>query len=87
MLIQLKGDIKIDKTSAMAEKFRKVMRPNLDLQLDLAEVTALDSNGMQMLLSVEKELNSTGGSLSVIRASAAVEKMLKFYNIDLLKEK
>lgn len=83
MLIQLKGDLKIDKISQLADKFKKVVKPGLELRLDLSNITSIDTAGIQLLLSVEKELKPSGGSLTIVDSSEKVRKLLDFYNLSL----
>jgi anti-anti-sigma factor len=83
MLIQLKGDLKIERVNQLAEKFKKVLKPQLQLKLDLSNITDIDTAGLQLILAVEKELKESGGSLFITTASSKVEKMMNFYNLSL----
>lgn len=81
--IKIKGELlKAHKLSAMRSKLLSYV--DLDLSLDLSEITEFDSSSLQFLLSMNKELESKGNKLSVVSFSESVEKIVRFYNKDFL---
>ncbi len=76
--IKIKGELKVRKLAAI--RSRLLPYSNSDIELDLSDVIEFDSAGLQLLLSLNKELVKKGFKLHIISASQSVEKILRFYN-------
>ena len=55
------------------------------LVLDMTGVTFMDSSGIGLIMGRYKLMQSIGGSLRVINAPAAIQKIMRLSGLDLLK--
>ena len=52
------------------------------IDLDLSSVTYIDSAGMSVLVSCQKNLQRTGGALSIVAASRQVRRVLSILSLE-----
>ncbi len=55
-----------------------------DLLLDLADINACDSTGVQLLLSTRNTLKLAGAQLRIVQSSAVVREVLQTYGLQSL---
>jgi len=79
--IRLDGEFTIHRAS----EIKKVLLPLPDgskpLQLDLSEVTEIDTSGVQLLLLVARETDAVGRSFLLGNPSAPVREMLSLLGL------
>lgn len=80
--IKIKGELRARRLATMRSKL--LPYTDLDLCLDLSEISEFDTSSLQFLLSIQKELESKGNKLVVISPSESVERIVRFYNKDFL---
>ena len=76
-VVRTAGDLDL----AAVEEFTKVVRASLDrctaVELDLGEVTFIDSSGLGALVRLRKEADRKDSSLHLIEVSAATNRLLQ----------
>ena len=76
-VVRTAGDLDI----AAAEEFVDVVRASLgrcsEVEIDLAEVTFIDSSGLGALVRLRKEAEAKNASLHLINVSAATDRLLQ----------
>ncbi|MDP4302161.1 STAS domain-containing protein [Leptothrix discophora] len=81
----LHGELDIQQAQAQREALLAVLAANggttQDLLLDLADVTACDSTGVQLLLATRNTLKLAGASLRIVQASPVVREVLRTYGL------
>jgi anti-anti-sigma factor len=83
----LHGELDIQQAQAQREALLAAVAATPegeDLLLDLADVTALDSTGVQLLLSTRNTLRLGGAQLRIVQASAVVREVLLTYGLQSL---
>ncbi|MWA15797.1 STAS domain-containing protein [Streptomyces sp. BA2] len=80
VLMRVCGDLDMDS----APSLRTELEPLLDksVELDLADVTFIDSSGVNVLLSHHERCRAAGGSLVVLHPSRAVQQILQLLGVD-----
>ena len=72
----INGDATIYAASALFEQVQAALQANGPIELDLAEVTEIDSAGVQMLLLLKREAELAGRPLRLLGLSPAVREVL-----------
>jgi len=68
----IEGDMTIYTASALKEELVRVLDDPRELELNLAQVSEIDSTGVQLLMLVKREREGTKRSLSLTQHSVAV---------------
>jgi anti-anti-sigma factor len=74
--LQLDGELTIYRAAELKPQLLQALVPGAALELDLSEVSELDSAGVQLLLLAEREARAQGGTLRLAAASAPVGEVL-----------
>jgi stage II sporulation protein AA (anti-sigma F factor antagonist) len=87
MNVLLTGEIDHHSAAQMREKIDLGVESILpkELVLDFSGVTFMDSSGIGLIMGRYKLMQSIGGSLRVINAPAAIQKIMRLSGLDLLK--
>lgn len=75
--IGVSGELDRYTAPGLHEKAARAMRPELSLIVDLAEVTFIDSAGVETLLSLAKLVRDTDGEFHLRRPSRNVGRLLE----------
>lgn len=81
--VDLAGDLRVRSLPDIRSRLLSLEASHLEI--DLGGVTEFDTAGLQLLLSLRKELNSRAGSLVITGASESVRNLVTFFGVhDLL---
>lgn len=79
--IAIDGEMTIFEASEIYQKILGSIRNSKDIEIDLSEVSEIDTAGLQLIM-VAKILNAAnGGRLSLINHSKAVQDILELTNL------
>ena len=81
MSLALEGELTIYRAAELKPVLLQAVQPGATLELDLSEVTELDSAGVQLLLLAERQARAQGGGLRVAAASAPVREVLQLLDL------
>ncbi|MCB4360576.1 STAS domain-containing protein [Quatrionicoccus australiensis] len=76
--IFINGELTIYTASEWRDKLVNEMTGNDDIQLELAEVSEIDSAGLQLLLAVQRQAAGEGRQLQFGQCSSVVRALLDF---------
>ena len=72
------GEIDLHTAPALREAALEAVRHNgTTLRLDLGDVTFMDSTGIEVLLATRRRAELEGGSMTLVRPTAAVRRILE----------
>ena len=80
--IKINGELKIRKLTSIQSKLLRYSDTNIGF--DLSDIIEFDTAALQLLLSLNKELQSKGCELRIMSASEAVKKLIRFYHKEFL---
>lgn len=82
VLMRVCGDLDMDSAPSLGT----ALEPLLDrrVEMDLANVTFIDSSGVNILLSYHERCQAAGGRLIVLHPSKAVRQVLQLLGVDRL---
>lgn len=81
-VIQPAGDLVATVLPALRSRMREMLASGtLHLTVDLADVQAVDSAGIGLLISAHNSLKKTGGELTVIHASKDILELFRTMRI------
>lgn len=75
----IEGDLTIYHAARMKENFLAKISENGNIEIDLSQVTEIDTAGFQLMIMTQRECKKTGKSLRFINPSEAVRDLLKTY--------
>jgi len=81
-LLRCRGELDAATAPVLAEALDRL--GTADVSLDLAEVSFMDSAGVQVIAGVTRRLSASGGSLDVRAVSPVVERVLVITGLDRL---
>lgn len=79
--IRIDGEMSIYHAMDMHEKFKSLIHGSTELELNLGQVTELDSAGLQLLCALKREASQAGVKLRIIEHSAAVIDVIDTYQL------
>ncbi|MEV6757531.1 STAS domain-containing protein [Streptomyces sp. NPDC051214] len=82
VLIRVCGDLDMDSVPSLTTVLEPVVTKRVEL--DLANVTFIDSSGVNALLSHHERSRAAGGRLVVLHPSKAVRQILQLLGVDRL---
>lgn len=82
VLIRVSGDLDMDGVPSLTTVLEPLMAKRVEL--DLANVTFIDSSGVNALLSHHERSRAAGGRLVVLQPSRAVRQILQLLGVDKL---
>ena len=77
----VEGEMTIYTAAAQKEEFIALLDRCTELELDLGEVSELDSAGVQILLMLKNETASSGKSLRLVNHSEAVIEVFELLDL------
>lgn len=80
--IKLDGDLTIYAAAETHKQFMVALRDGRDIEISLADVTDIDSAGIQLLVLLKRECAALGRLFSLRAPSAAVLDALKVMHLD-----
>lgn len=82
VLIRARGDLDMDSVPSLTTVLEPLLAKRIEL--DLANVTFIDSSGVNALLSYHERCRAAGGRLVVLHPSRAVRQILQLLGVDRL---
>ncbi len=83
-LLVLYGELDIATAPELVEMLQRLRRQGHAVELDLGEVTFMDSTGLTALIDAYVAAQSNGWSFSVRRASPAVRRVFELAGVERL---
>jgi anti-anti-sigma factor len=80
--VVIAGEIDLDSRQVLDDAISRLEADPVDLVLDLGGVTFVDSQGVNLLVHVRQVLDEAGASLTLLRPSPAVRKVLELTGVD-----
>ena len=80
MLI-LHGELDIATAPELVEMLHRFRRQGHAVELDLAEVTFMDSTGLRTLMQAKDRIESAGADLSIVPGSRAVMRVFEIVGL------
>jgi stage II sporulation protein AA (anti-sigma F factor antagonist) len=78
----VEGEIDLDSRALLEDAIGRLEGEPVDLVIDLAGVTFVDSQGVNLLVQVHRVLEEAGASLTVARPSPSVLKIFELTGVD-----
>ena len=75
--LRLEGRLDTKSSPAAQEVLMKVAGEYAKITLDFADLTYVSSAGLRVILTLQKQINRTGGSLTLINVSPAVMEVFE----------
>ncbi|WP_018151817.1 STAS domain-containing protein [Leeia oryzae] len=79
--LQLSGEVNIFTAAAIREQLLARLETSPRLEIDLAEVSEIDTAGLQLLLAAKLTCQSKGGDLTLVHHSAPVLDVMDLCNL------
>lgn len=76
--LAINGEFTIYTAADWRERLLNAVVGQSDVELDLSEVSEIDTAGLQLLLATRREVRAAGGSLHLAAPSPAVVDVLNF---------
>jgi anti-anti-sigma factor len=80
--LSIEGELSIYRAGEWRESLQAALADGGDLTLDLAQVTEIDSAGVQLLMAAQKTAQATERRLHLVRPSAAVQEVFATLGLD-----
>lgn len=78
----LVGELDLATLSMLDEELDRVGVSGKQVVLDLRRLQFVDSSGLHALLRVDRRMQETGGSLTIVRGPRPVERLFKLTGLD-----
>ena len=75
--LRLEGRLDTTSSPAAQEVLMKVAGEYAQITLDVADLSYVSSAGLRVILALQKQINRTGGSLTLINVSSAVMEVFE----------
>lgn len=79
--LAITDDMTIYNALAQKQQLVAALEGTTDLELDLSQVNALDTAGLQLLILTKREANQSGKNISIVAHSPAVRQTIDFCNM------
>ncbi len=79
--LSIDHEMTIYTAAAMKAQLMEVLDKNADVELDLSQVSELDTAGLQLLILAKRECLARNGTLRLVRHSPAVLDVLNMCNM------
>lgn len=79
--IKLDHDLTIYTAESTKEEFMKLLEKSAEIELDLSQVSEMDTAGLQLLIMLKNECRAKNGDLKLAEHSDAVLDVLEMCNI------
>ena len=81
-VVAFDGDLDLETAPQLRQQLLELLdRGRVDLVVDLAGCSFLDSAGLSLLLSTARRCEELGGSLRVVNATGAVDQLLGYAGV------
>ena len=80
--LELEGEMTIFQVAELKETLQKALEGNEALEIDLSQVTELDTAGVQLMLVAQAEAAALGSSLQWVKHSHAVLGTLRRLSLE-----
>jgi anti-anti-sigma factor len=80
--VALVGELDLASISALDEELDRTHAWGKRVILDLRKLQFVDSSGLHALLRVDRRLQETGGSLTIIRGPRPIERLFNLTGLD-----
>jgi len=77
----IEGDCNIYRAAELKAELLQALQAGATLELDLSDVSELDTAGVQLLLLAEREARARGGALRLVAASPAADEVLALFDL------
>lgn len=81
MRLELEDDLTIYNALALKERLLTALASAQELELDLSQVSEIDTSGFQLLVLAKREAQRQSKTLRLVAHSAAVREVLDLYNM------
>ncbi len=78
----LEGALTIYRAQELKEQLLGALHDNPELQLDLSQVTEMDSSGLQLLYLAKREATRANQALRIVAHSDAVREVIDLCNLN-----
>ena len=77
VVVKVSGEVDLASTPAIRDALDELIvnQGNLSLRIDLAEVTFMDSTGLNLLVGTLKVLRDRGGSMTIANPTATIRRL------------
>lgn len=82
LLLTLEGPMTIYNASEVKTRLLNGLQSAATVELDLSNVSEMDTAGFQLLVLAKQESQRNGHTLRIIAHSPAVREVIDFYNMD-----
>lgn len=79
--LRIVGEMTLSHASTLKAALLNALADCYTLEIELTEVTEIDSSGLQLLLLVKREANTAQQQLRLCAPSAVVMELLTFYHL------
>lgn len=83
IIAELEGELDIENSAFFKEEsFDRISEGKVNIIIELSKVNYIDSSGLGVLISIQKEARMNGGSLVLVGISQQVKNMMKMTHLD-----
>ena len=79
--LAIDGELTIFTAAQQKQELQNFLTSGTELEINLAEVSEVDSAGLQLLILIKREAAKTGKTLSFVMHSKAVLEILELANV------
>lgn len=79
--LSITDDLTIYHAAALKESLFDNLKQHPVIELDLSQVSQIDTSGIQLLMLAKRECQKQGKTLGIVAHSPAVHELMDFYNI------
>lgn len=79
--LTLNQDLTIYHAEALKDALLLTLGHGAAIELDLSQITEIDTAGIQLLILLKRESQQLGLQLDIVAHSAAVRELIEFYNL------
>ncbi len=81
ILVAVTGDVDLASASVVDDELRRAEQSEALVVLDLAEVTFMDSTGLQTVISADQRLRDRGACLRLLRVPPQVSRLFELAGV------
>lgn len=74
-------DLTIYHAAALKQELMGKLKQHPAIELDLSQVSQMDTAGVQLLILAKRECQQQGKTLNIVAHSPAVHELMDFYNL------
>jgi anti-sigma B factor antagonist len=80
--LRIEGELTIYRAEELCAGFKAALAAGGDIEINLAEVTEMDSAGVQLLIAIKKAASALQRELRLVEHSPAVREVFEMLNLD-----